>query len=322
VLLALAAFLLVPGFAWLRVVFPVEQTILLVGPAIAVCALASWVQGGRAWLALTWLALSGWMLLRPLGDAAPFEFLARGWAILLVAMFGVVCVVGGRQLFLSRALASIGATFVFASAVLVVTDVSPMRVQRTLSDELDRRAAPWTTQWQATTQSAEWQDLVARNPAWADFTEQMLEWWSAIPDFTVRLFPALLALESLAALALAWTLFHRISRVRLGPPLVRLRDFKFGDQLIWGLLAGTVFAVIPALAALRGLGFNLMLFFGALYVLRGLGVLLWFIGARRLAVVALALMTLVFWPATAILSLTLGLGDTWIDWRGRARQVT
>lgn len=322
VLLALAAFLLVPAVDFLRVIFPVEQTILLVGPAIAVCALVSWIQGGRAWLALTWLVLAGWMLLRPLGGAPPFEFLARGWSILLVAMFGVVCVVGGRQLFLSRALTSVAATFVFASAVVVVTDVSPMRVQRSLSDELDRRAAPWHAQVRATTETPEWQAFATENPTLAEVFDQMVAWWSRVPESTVTVFPALLALESLAALALAWGLFHRISRTRIGPPLSRLREFRFGDQLVWGLLAGTALVFIPSLAGLRGLGLNLMLFFGALYVIRGLGVLAFFIGARRVAVVALALLTILFWPATAILSLSLGLGDTWIDWRGRARQMT
>jgi len=322
VLLALLVFLLVPGIAGLRVIFPVEQTILLVGPAIAVCALVSWVQGGRAWLALVWLALSAWMLLRPLGGAGSFEFLARGWTILLVTMFGVVCVVGGRRLFLSRALSAVAATFVFASAVIVVTDVSPLRVQRTLADELDRRAAPWNAQWQAAKESTEWQQFVTSNPTMAEFFENALVSWNDLPDLTVALFPALLALESIAALALAWGLFHRISRTRIGPPLHRLREFRFGDQLVWGLLAGMVIVLIPSLQAFRGLGINLLVFFSALYVVRGLGVLAFFIGARRLAVGALAVLTLFFWPATAILSLSLGVGDTWMDWRGRARQPT
>jgi hypothetical protein len=332
VLLALAAFLLVPAFAWLRVVFPVEQTILLVGPAIAVCALVSWVQGGRAWLAVTWFALSGWMLLRPLGDAHPFEFMARGWSILLVAMFGVVCVVGGRQLFLRRALTTVAATFVFASAVIVVTDVSPMRVQRTLADELDRRAAPWNADWQATRQSADWQQFTEDNPSTARFMEQLVAWLRDVQDLSIELFPALLALESLMALALAWGIFHRISRARLGPPLGRIREFRFADQLVWGLLAGVVFVVMPSAEGLDRLGWNLILFFGGLYAVRSLGVLAFFVGTRRLVLVALTVLlfdalvadylNLMLPPATSLLVAVLGLGDTWIDWRGRARQLT
>lgn len=320
ILPALGLFLLVPAFAALRVIFPVEQTILLVGPAIAVCALVAWIQGGRAWLALTWLVLSAWMLLRPLDNSSPFEFMARGWAIVLVSMFGIACMVGGRKLFLSRALSAVAATFVFAGAVVLVSDVSPGRVQRTLADELDRRAAPLNAQLQATTSAPEWQNFVEDNPRFAAMMEQMFATWNRMPETTVSFFPALLALESLAALALAWGLFHRISRARLGPPLSRLRDFKFGDQLVWGLLAGIVLVVIPSLGALRGLGVNLIIFFGALYILRGLGVLAWFIADRRLALAILMLLALLFTPAVGILALGLGLGDTWVDWRGRARQ--
>lgn len=322
ILPALGLFLLVPAFAALRVLVPVEQTILLVGPAIGVCALVAWVQGGRVWLALTWLLLSAWMLLRPLGAGSAFEFMARGWAIVLVSMFGIACLLGGRKLFLSRALSAVAATFVFAGAVVLVSDVSPGRVQRTLADELDRRAAPLNAQVQATTLSPDWQTFVSENPRFAALIEQMLANWNRMPEVTVSFFPALLALESLAALALAWGLFHRVSRTRVGPPLSRLRDFRFGDQLVWGLLVGIVLVVIPTLGSLRGFGLNLIVFFGALYVLRGLGVLAWFMAERRLALAMLIILGILFTPAVGALALGLGLGDTWVDWRGRARQPT
>jgi hypothetical protein len=61
-------------------------------------------------------------------------------------------------------------------------------------------------------------------------------------------------------------------------------------------------------------------FFSALYVLRGLGVLAWFMADRRLALAMLILLALLFTPAVGALALALGLGDTWLDWRGRARQ--
>lgn len=322
ILPALALFLLVPAIFVLRVVFPIEQTILLVGPAIGVCALVAWMQGGRIWLAATWLVLAAWMLLRPLSEATAFEFMARGWAIVLVAMFGVACLVGGRRIFFSRALSAVAATFMFAGAVVLVSNVSTGRVERTLADELDRRAAPFNAQLQASTQTPEWQRFVTENPRFAAMVEEGMAQWNAVPDATVSVFPALLALESLAALALAWGLFHRISRTRVGPPLARLRDFRFGDQLVWGLLAGIVLFVIPSLGSLRGVGLNLIAFFGALYVLRGLGVLAWFVAERRMALAILILLGVVFTRAFGVLALALGIADVWIDWRGRARQLT
>ena len=318
---ALALFLVVPAVA-LRVLFPVEQTILLVGPAIGVCALVAWVQGGRVWLALTWLVLSAWMMIRSLPSASAFDFIARGWSILLVTMFGITCLLGTRRIFLPRALSAVAATFVFAGAVVLVSDVSPGRVERTLAEELDRRAAPWNAQVQATTQSPEWQSFATQNPRFAALVEDGLARWNQLPGITVSYLPALLALESLAALALAWGLFHRISRTRVGPPLSRLRDFRFGDQLVWGLLTGIVLVVTPALGTLRGLGMNLIVFFGALYMLRGLGVLAWFMAERRLALAVLVLLALLFMPAFGLLAAGLGVGDVWLDWRGRARQLT
>jgi len=97
----------------------------------------------------------------------------------------------------------------------------------------------------------------------------------------VPFFPALLALESLGALALCWGLYHRISRTRLGEQLAPLRDFTFTDHLVWGLIAGIVLFVLPVPDAWRGTGANLLVFFGALYAVRGLAVLAWYLEASR-----------------------------------------
>ena len=67
-------------------------------------------------------------------------------------------------------------------------------------------------------------------------------------------FPALLALQSLAALALAWATYHRLGRARLGAPLEPLREFRFNDQLVWGLIVGLTIVLLPTLTPLRDLG--------------------------------------------------------------------
>ena len=105
-----------------------------------------------------------------------------------------------------------------------------------------------------------------------------------LPSVTSQLFPSLLALESLAVLALAWGLYHRVSRARIGPPLAPLKEFRFNDQLVWGLVAGITAVAVPTLTAFRVVGLNLLMFFGALYALRGLGVLTWFFAPGRLMV--------------------------------------
>src|SRR5690606_31204108 len=68
---------------------------------------------------------------------------------------------------------------------------------------------------------------------------EVAETTARISEVQAQVFPALLALQTLAALALAsWTV-RRIRRsdsqaFRLG----RLRDFRFNDNLIWLLILG------------------------------------------------------------------------------------
>ena len=54
------------------------------------------------------------------------------------------------------------------------------------------------------------------------------------------------------------------------------REFRFNDQMVWGLIVGLVILLLPNLTPLRAFGINLILFFGALYLLCGIGgTLLW-----------------------------------------------
>ena len=136
----------------------------------------------------------------------------------------------------------------------------------------------------------------------------------SIPARTAMLLPALLALESLAALGLGWAMYHRLSAVMIGPPLGPLTEFRFNDQLIWGLAVGATLC-LPAFENARNVGYNLLLFFGALYLVRGIGVLGWMARGRYAFIVILSLVPQVF----VIVTLALGLGDTWLDWRRRAK---
>ena len=139
--------------------------------------------------------------------------------------------------------------------------------------------------------------------------------------FAVLLYPALLALESLAACALAWGLYHRMSRARLGAALAPFRYFRFNDELIWALVAGMTITVLPALESLRVVGANLVVFFGALYALRGFGVIAWFYpqADARGAVGGELLLQWYCFRCRSPLAVGLGVTDTWIDWRRRMR---
>src|SRR3954466_12497343 len=103
-----AAFLVVPQLPLFELVAPVGETLLLLIPTIAACAIVGWKLGGRAALAVIWLALSIWVLLQPAGVAGgSYDQMARGWAMLLAASFGLVSLWSVAVPFFVRALAAV-----------------------------------------------------------------------------------------------------------------------------------------------------------------------------------------------------------------------
>lgn len=321
---ALAAFLFVPATPLLRTVVPIEQTWALLLPALAVCTLVGWRAGGRLGLALLWTALAAWVLTHPVSRDATvggYEQLARGWGLLLAGAFGFVHLLGERQRFFGAALSGV-ALALAAGAGLTLFSAEPSRVRRTMTQELEAREAPLLVRWEQLWASPEGRQRLGDNPDLVQSVEETGAFWRALPRRATTLAPALLALESLAALAIAWGLYHRMSRVRIGPPLAPLRQFRFNDQLIWGLIVGATLLVLPSLQQWHAAGANLTLFFGTLYAIRGLGVLSFFLAPGWLTAVALTLLVPLLWPFYAVGALGLGLGDTWLDWRRRPRSTT
>jgi ABC-type multidrug transport system fused ATPase/permease subunit len=333
---ALAAFLLVPLFPAARAVFPVEHTLVLLVPTVAVCFLLGWLAGGRFSLALVWLAFAAWVVAQraPASGAAYYD-LARAWGLLLAGAFGAICILGRHGPFFNRALSAAGLALLIALGHIVGGRASLRRVERVLGDQYEQRNQQST---QALTMSL--RGVVQGVPSMRDvMTDAVVDATLDQHAFELHrlsagaspLFPALLALESLVVCALAWTLYHRLSRARIGPPLAPLRDFRFHDHLAWGLIVGLTLALLPAFGTLARIGQNLVLFFGMLYALRGLGVIDSFV--RRSAVlVAIAAVIAIVNPRpyaavvalAAILGLfaVLGVSDAWGDWRRRMRAVS
>jgi Predicted membrane protein (DUF2232) len=329
-LLALVAFLIIPPYTPLRALLPVEDTLALVAPALAACCLVGWWAGGRLLLAVIWVALAAWILVQP-APAGPFFNLVRGWSLLLAGSFGLVCLFRTNRPFFSRAL---GAAAMALTLVLLMSSRGPLTPERAhlaVQAEFARR----NTEALATFRSAlqQYPEVVKSMPQVASLPGEMEGQLRMLADTGAGLFPSLLLLESLVALALAWGTYHRISRTRLGAPLGFLKDFRFNDQFVWGLIAGITIVLVPAFDFLDGTGRNLLVFFGALYAIRGFGVLSWFLAPGALAAALLVGFVMLWWPvlnAVAVLGFLLlalaafglGLGDTWADWRSRARPTT
>lgn len=329
VLVALAAFLFLPLLPAppLRSVLPAAETATLLLPTLAACFLIGWWEGGRWWLAALWTGLTAWEFLRPDSPGAPsYRDVTCGWALLAAGALGVVSFVAPRQRVFARAVAAVGLAVLLGLMVLLVAGESPAAVRGVIADEFARRNAEYARIMQAQLQVPPVRDLAQRWPAIREMYDQSIAQAYAASRLAAALYPALLALESLAATVLAWGLYHRLSRARIGPPPAPLREFHFSDQLVWGFVVGLVIALVPQLAPLRPVGANLLLFFGALYAVRGFGVIAWSIarlrrGGRLVGALAVAGLV-VLGPATVLPALGLGLIDTWVDWRGRTRPTS
>ena len=321
----LALLLLLPAMPPFSVVLPVAETALILVPALAACALAGWRSGGRLFLAVLWVAFAVWIVVagRPAGE---YPLLARGWGVLVAVAFGVWAIVWPDRPFFLRALASIGVAFVVGGLSTFVVPGGPARVRQVFAGESLRRADAFEADWRARMATKDWQDFRATNAESAAWFETTLEEQRTMVRRTAEqsaiVFPALLALETLAALGLAWALYHRVGRARIGAPLVRLREFRFHDQFIWGLIGGLALLVVPGLGPVRGVGTNLLLFFGALYALRGAGVALFYLAPGRVMMIVLVSVSVLFASAAGVIFVGLGLGDTWLDWRRRQRPST
>jgi predicted membrane protein DUF2232 len=334
-LLALAAFLVVPALPQFRALLPVEHTMIFLVPALAACCLVGWWAGGRLLLAATWVGLA--VLVAVQTSTAPNVYfnLARGWSLLLAGAFGLVCLFGARRPFFSRALTALTVAFALAFAMSTLGPMTGAQVREAIGAEFGRRnAETMTAMRQILTQyPGPWRQLVSRVPQAAGLPEETDRQLRALSNAGVQVFPALLALESLGALAFAWAAYHRLGRTRLGAPLAPLKEFRFNDQLVWGLIVGLTIIFLPTLSAFRTAGSNLLVFFGALYALRGLGVLAWFLAPGALIGGLTVGFAMLLWPVLNVIAvlgftlllitaLGLGLGDTWADWRRRPRPTT
>ena len=331
-IVALGAFLLVPALPQFKAILPIEHTMILFVPALAACTLVGWWAGGRLLLAAVWVGLA--ILVAVQTPAAPNVYynLARGWSLLLAGAFGLVCLFGARRPFFSRAVTALTVALALAFSMTAFGPLRGSQVQAAIGAEFDRRNAETMTMIQQvlSTYSGPWQQVVSRVPAAANAPQDTERQLSVLSAAGTRVFPALLALESLAALGLAWATYHRLARARLGGRLAPLKEFRFNDQLVWGLIVGLTILFLPTLTAFRTAGSNLLVFFGALYALRGLGVLAWFlapgaliggltVGVAMLLAPVLNVIAVLGFMLLLITALGLGLGDTWADWRRRTR---
>jgi hypothetical protein len=287
----------VAGFGLITVAFAVIQPFVLVGLPLALLLIAYGPRNVPAALILG-AVLTG----AALGERSGLWWFERGWPLLLGGTF--VWVVGWRPnwRFTGQALAAIWLAVAVAALVFVVSPGAWLDVDTLVAARANDAA------------EAAAQLLGER----ADDTVRAL--MQRVVSLQVSLFPALLGVSSLGALGLAVTVRGWLaggSQAAFG----QLRRFRFNDHLVWVWLIGLALVLAPIGNIADRVGSNALLFMGALYVVRGMAVLLSLLGGISLLVGILGgLVALLVYPILALLlvaTLVVGLSDTWLNVRAR-----
>jgi hypothetical protein len=153
------------------------------------------------------------------------------------------------------------------------------------------------------------------------FTENLVVWMA-------DLFPAFLALFSLAGFAFATAVYHRICIAPRGLAPGRFRDFRFSEHLGWVAAAPLAVILLTEWAGAKRVAANILVVAAALYAMRGAAVLGFRISLLQLsgvftftlaAVLAVLVVFSLEFTLPAILTTTIIIGvlDSGLDLRRR-----
>ena len=158
------------------------------------------------------------------------------------------------------------------------------------------------------------------------FSPELVQQLRALGDSSATIahyLAAVIALQAIGGLALAWRWHERVASRPLPPLAARFRDFRFSDHAVWLLILGMALVLGRAQGSIAGLelhrwGANLLAVVVVLYVARGLAV---YVAAasrtpRRVTFI-LAIVAIVVWPIAGSGLALLGIADSWIDFRRR-----
>lgn len=289
---ALALFFVVMAISVAR------PTVLVAAPFVVLVALRG-MRGGTVFFATVLAAI---VLMTGARDGS--WFVERAWALTVGGLFAAVSIVRPRWRLTSRTLLAVASTVLVWGAYMVVESGTWAVVDWTVTDRLGGAYATWMD---VVTVARQGEPL---SPAFVSGIYGALE-------AQIAVFPALVALESMAALAVAWWLYVRLLEGEdrgIGP----VSGFRFNDHLVWIMVFALLLVAVRSGDAVTRVGANLAVFMGALYALRGIGVVVFVSGGLSLFGYAMfALGFLLAAPVVIGFTVLFGIADTWLDLRGR-----
>jgi len=234
-------------------------------------------------------------------------FMSRGWCLLAGGLFVGFSVVGRPRELFDRGLG----TVMVATAAVAVTAL----LQPAFGHALDGWMEAQIREAASTAYSMLAADPDAAAGSIGDSIRAAIETWAV---FQHDVYPALLALATMAALSVCWYFAGR--RGEESERLPAAREFGFRDELVWILVIGLILLVLPLGGGAFRIGENATLFMVALYLARGGAILVWITAAAATSAwtwILLSVGAVLAYPFVLGAALVLGLMDTWLHVRER-----
>ncbi len=149
---------------------------------------------------------------------------------------------------------------------------------------------------------------------------QLKAWFESVIPLMADFFPATVAVQMLAGLALATALYRRFAPAA-GVTWGKFRDFRFSEHLGWIAVIALAIVLLTRAATLKLMAANVLVVAGLLYTLRGTAVA-WFgltlTGGPGLLTTGLVAFSVVFMlPVIIIGAIFIGVVDAGLDLRRR-----
>jgi hypothetical protein len=240
-------------------------------------------------------------------DADSGWFMQRGWCLLAGGLFVASTVLRRPRGLFDRGLGSV----TVATAAITLAAISRPAMGRALDGWMEAQIREAATTAYAILAA----DTKSASGSIGESIRSAIETWAV---FQHDVYPALLALATMAALAACWYFAGRNGEDYETPPAVR--DFGFRDELVWVLVAGLMLLVLPLGGGAFRAGENATVFMVALYLARGGAILAWIAAVAATSAwswVFLAVGAVLAYPFVFGAALVIGIGDTWLHLRER-----